>query len=313
MLPPDAVGRSDVCSLQRRWAIRADLARGLIRLDRWAAGRIPTIRVRGLQLEWPGLTIISGHRSQVLQARLNPDAPNSLHTRCPALAVDLRVGAARASSIPLEIWSLLGQQWVRMGFRWGGDFSTPDPNHFDVGRGFSTILPERGVPSRSTVPLLSSFRVPQNSIPGVISGDSPPLTVPRPPTPPVRGGRELNGGSDLPEDRPLSDVRVPGRLVAVTPVSPIRFPAPRRSAIMRPQISIQRSTAGALGPAEPPIELAPPPSLISRAPAQLTRPRSVTRVRSVATVVPSRRIGREVPEMPRLLAGRQLDAEDPEE
>ena len=28
-----------------------------------------------------------------------------------------------------------GQLWKSMGFRWGGDFLTPDPGHFDLGRG----------------------------------------------------------------------------------------------------------------------------------------------------------------------------------
>ena len=81
---------------------------------------------------WPGLFVISGYRSRGLQAEINPLAPNSLHTRCPSLAADLRVGDIPASVTPFEFWAFLGQIWERFGGRWGGRFTPPDLNHFDL-------------------------------------------------------------------------------------------------------------------------------------------------------------------------------------
>ena len=81
---------------------------------------------------WPGLWIISGYRSPRLQLDVNPLAPNSLHTRCPSLAVDLRVGDLPASLTPLEFWEFLGRIWGILGGRWGGRFTPPDVNHFDL-------------------------------------------------------------------------------------------------------------------------------------------------------------------------------------
>lgn len=122
--PPDIAS----CRLQRRWLARADVINGILALDRWADGIFSS---QGIL--WPGICIISGHRSSTLQALLNPAAPQSLHKECPALAVDLRVGIAPASTTPREVWEFLGARWRLMGFRWGGDFSRPDNNHFDVG------------------------------------------------------------------------------------------------------------------------------------------------------------------------------------
>ena len=87
-------------------------------------------------LRWAGLFIISGHRSQTLQDVLNPDAPDSLHTRCPALAVDLRIGNRPASLTDPSEWGLVGTVWKQLGGRWGGDFRIPDWNHFDLPRPF---------------------------------------------------------------------------------------------------------------------------------------------------------------------------------
>jgi len=105
-------------------------------LDRWAAEEIARTGLR-----WPGLHIISGHRSEEMQANLNPDAPLSLHRRCPALAIDLRLGTL-AGLEPDSIWELLGARWRLMGGRWGGNFSPgkdifgvnrEEQNHFDLG------------------------------------------------------------------------------------------------------------------------------------------------------------------------------------
>jgi len=83
-------------------------------------------------LRWPGLFVISGYRSSRVQASVNPLAPNSLHTRCPSLAADLRVGDIPASLTPFEWWELLGGIWGTLGGRWGGRFTPPDLNHFDL-------------------------------------------------------------------------------------------------------------------------------------------------------------------------------------
>jgi len=99
----------------------------LVRLNADAEGRFSAQGFR-----WPGLTIISGWRSRLLQASINPAAPNSLHTRCPSLAADLRVGDQPASITPFALWAQLGQLWSALGGRWGGTFSPPDPNHFDL-------------------------------------------------------------------------------------------------------------------------------------------------------------------------------------
>ncbi len=117
----------DGCLLSRRWTLDPTLADMLISLD----GQ--TRRLFSAEgFRWPGLFIISGFRSGGVQAVINPLAPKSLHTRCPSLAADLRVGDLPASITTPEIWAVLGTLWRRMGGRWGGDFSPPDYNHFDL-------------------------------------------------------------------------------------------------------------------------------------------------------------------------------------
>jgi len=118
---------TDSCSLSRRWLISPRLAHMVIRLEALASD---LFSAEGLR--WPGLYIISGYRSPEKQAHLNPLAPQSKHTRCPALAVDLRVGDLPASTTPLELWLFVGQLWKTLGGRWGGDFRPePDNNHFE--------------------------------------------------------------------------------------------------------------------------------------------------------------------------------------
>lgn len=99
----------------------------VVDLDAWAERRFAAEGLR-----WGGLWILSGYRSEQRQAYINPLAPDSLHTRCPALAVDLRLGGVPASTTPLEVWAFLATKWKALGGRWGGDFPTPDPNHFDL-------------------------------------------------------------------------------------------------------------------------------------------------------------------------------------
>ncbi len=123
----ERVRDGDDCGLSRRWRIHPLLARNLGTLDRRAAD---VFSAEGLR--WPGVFVISGYRSAARQAAINPSAPQSLHTRCPALAVDLRVGDFPASTTPLDLWAVLGTIWKTLGGRWGGDFRPIDPNHFDL-------------------------------------------------------------------------------------------------------------------------------------------------------------------------------------
>jgi len=81
-------------------------------------------------IRFAGLWVISGFRSRTRQAAVNPLAPDSRHTMCPAMAVDLRVGNLPASTTPIEVWSILGNLWKQLGGRWGGQFG--DPNHFEA-------------------------------------------------------------------------------------------------------------------------------------------------------------------------------------
>ncbi len=87
-------------------------------------------RFAGQGLRFPGLFIISGFRSKTTQAQINPSVPDSLHSQCPALAVDLRVGDVPATTTPASIWGVVGRAWKELGGSWGGDFSPPDFNHF---------------------------------------------------------------------------------------------------------------------------------------------------------------------------------------
>jgi len=118
---------NDACSLARRWVLEPALAALLVRLDGMAA---TAFAAQGLR--WPGLWIISGYRSAASQRALNPSVTKSFHTRCPSLAADLRVGDQPASITTQEIWAFLGTRWESLGGRWGGRFSPPDPNHFDL-------------------------------------------------------------------------------------------------------------------------------------------------------------------------------------
>jgi len=123
--------KSDACLLSRRFLLAPTLVSMVQDLDRWADGK-----AAGKGIRWPGLYIISGHRTEAMQAEVNPDAPASLHRRCPSLAVDLRVGTVPATLVGDSVWDWLGARWQMMGGRWGGRFSVRDANHFDLGVGF---------------------------------------------------------------------------------------------------------------------------------------------------------------------------------
>ena len=127
-MPSSEPIENDLCGISRRWVLDPTLAGMLVRTEAWVE-RI--FSAEGLR--WPGLYIISGYRTAQQQAEINPDNPQSLHVRCPSLAVDLRVGDVPASVTPLDIWQIVGNAWRAQGGRWGGDFPKPDVNHFDLG------------------------------------------------------------------------------------------------------------------------------------------------------------------------------------
>jgi len=80
---------------------------------------------------FPPLFIVSGYRT-VEHNRAIKGAPDSRHTHCPATGADLRVGQVAGLDSD-ELWAILGGWWRLHGGRWGGTFSDPDPNHFDLG------------------------------------------------------------------------------------------------------------------------------------------------------------------------------------
>lgn len=123
----ERIANADACGLVRRWRIHPTVARMLVDVEEEL-----TRDFSAQGLRWPGLTIISGFRSRSRQLEINPDVPTSLHTKCPALAVDLRVGSVPASATPFELWSVVGQAWKKRGGTWGGTFRDPDPNHFSL-------------------------------------------------------------------------------------------------------------------------------------------------------------------------------------
>lgn len=130
---------TDACEISERWLVDPTLMMMIVALDAWADQGFRDPRIPWLA--WPGLYILSGYRTASQQADVNPDVPNSLHRRCPSLAVDLRVGNVYGLSSN-AIWELLGGRWKAMGGRWGGDFdpgkditgvNRREQNHFDRG------------------------------------------------------------------------------------------------------------------------------------------------------------------------------------
>jgi len=150
------IANDDACGLSRRWVLDPGLADMLVRLD----GRARAIfSAEGLR--WPGIFIISGHRTSARQARVNPTVPRSLHTQCPSLAADLRVGDAPASTTATEVWAFLGTLWKALGGRWGGDFRPePDFNHFEALTVTAPPLPPIGVPAPTLTPRRTPIALP---------------------------------------------------------------------------------------------------------------------------------------------------------
>jgi len=124
---------NDANRLACRWILDPVLAQGLIDMDRYFANQFATAGIR-----WPGIWITSGYRSKARQAEVNPNAPDSLHTRCPSLAADVRVGSIPGISGTQgaeQLLRMMGGYWKLRGHRWGGDFQDNyDPIHFDLGR-----------------------------------------------------------------------------------------------------------------------------------------------------------------------------------
>ena len=151
--------RDDACSLSRRWVLDAGLADMLVLLEGRAAA---IFSAEGLR--WPGIFVISGHRSATRQAEVNPSLPGSLHRQCPSLAADLRVGDTPASTTAVEVWGFLGTLWKALGGRWGGDFRPkPDYNHFEALTVRAPPLPPLGV----AAPTIQPRRVPI-ALPGLL-------------------------------------------------------------------------------------------------------------------------------------------------
>jgi len=123
----ERIEAGEACSLSRRWLLAPSLANRLVALEVTldALGTAEGVR-------WPGLWIISGHRTAAEQREINPDNPDSLHTRCPSLAADLRIADIPASATPDGWWAFVGGVWGTLGGRWGGRFEPPDQNHFDL-------------------------------------------------------------------------------------------------------------------------------------------------------------------------------------
>jgi len=127
----------DVCGLMAPpWSLDPDLATKLARLEEKAHQAFRDVRLPGLPdgLPWPGLRIISGHRTPAANDAAK-GVKNSLHLLCPSLAADLRFGTLPVSMSEHSFWAWLGAEWLLMGGRWGGNFRDPDVNHFDLGVG----------------------------------------------------------------------------------------------------------------------------------------------------------------------------------
>ena len=134
----EALEHADADSLVGRWGLRRDTAMAVLETDRIVRCWMAACGVR-----WPGLYIISGYRTRPVESSLSPDrtpARRSLHMarqlgQPASLAVDLRVGNLPASTTPDEIWGLVASAWklAAPGGRWGGEFTDPDVNHFDMG------------------------------------------------------------------------------------------------------------------------------------------------------------------------------------
>lgn len=80
------------------------------------------------------VVVTSGYRTAAEQAALKPaaglyKATKSRHTE--GRAFDIGISGYAWNQVPMEYWRWFGAVWKALGGRWGGDFSKPDPIHFD--------------------------------------------------------------------------------------------------------------------------------------------------------------------------------------
>lgn len=80
------------------------------------------------------VVVVSAVRTAAEQEALEPGpglykAKNSRHVQ--RRAFDLGFSGYTWREVPMEYWRWLGAVWKSLGGRWGGDFSRPDPVHFD--------------------------------------------------------------------------------------------------------------------------------------------------------------------------------------
>lgn len=135
-LPEVVNDETTACGISMRWTLDPKLAEMVIALARFTRERLTPAGIRG-----PAIIIISGYRTPETQAGLNPTVAKSCHVKCPALAVDLRLGIIEGiDRLAPELWAILGTYWEQMGGRWGGRFGVPigrinedEMNHFDLG------------------------------------------------------------------------------------------------------------------------------------------------------------------------------------
>ena len=86
--------------------------------------------VNAVRQEGIPLMVLSGRRNANVNAEVG-GAERSLHLY--GLAFDLQVEGYRRDEVHPYFWQYLGEWWESVGGRWGGRFSAPDVNHFDVG------------------------------------------------------------------------------------------------------------------------------------------------------------------------------------
>lgn len=126
----ERVSTTDSTSLSRRWLLEPALACAVMGVEDLAER---SAAISGIP--WPGLFILSGHRTANQQAEVNPFSEASHHRCCPSLAVDLRVGDIPVSITPRPVWEEVANFFSVFEVRWGGDFSDPELasaelNHF---------------------------------------------------------------------------------------------------------------------------------------------------------------------------------------
>jgi len=124
----------DACSLSRRWLLEPVIAVALVETETVAQGIFAS---QGLR--WPGIFIISGHRTQAQQEEANPSNPSSHHRCCPSLAVDIRIGDLPASVTPRPFFKFIADALAIHGIKWGGDLEDEflallEQNHYFLPR-----------------------------------------------------------------------------------------------------------------------------------------------------------------------------------